>query len=194
MVCYEKRTRKGCRHTNVQVRILGGVVTRIKQSLNDNVLVGRCTSSHKISEGREKNMAFNEKKIVVYPEHPMRVRTASLFYLPTHNQEGDTMYKDVPLRKQIHREHWMEPTAVTAERSKDDIFCEFCGEDIPWHNSKCSMLKNAYQRRYAPCTFCKKEVLVGLKMREHTETLHMAEVKKLRAARAKKTPIKKKVK
>lgn len=51
----EKRTRKGCQDTNVQVRILADVAARTKQLLNDNVLVGRCTSSHFICLSHKKH-------------------------------------------------------------------------------------------------------------------------------------------
>jgi len=54
MALNEKRTRKGCQDTNVQVRILGGVVARTKQPLNDNVLVGRCTSSLQFSQNLQR--------------------------------------------------------------------------------------------------------------------------------------------
>jgi 5-methylcytosine-specific restriction endonuclease McrA len=82
--------------------------------------------------------------------------------------------KDIPLKKQIHREHWMEPTAVTAERPKTDVCCAYCGEDIPWHNSTCRMLKNAYKRRLGLCTYCKKPFMVGDKMLAHVTEKHAA--------------------
>jgi hypothetical protein len=50
MALNEKSTRKGGRHTNVQVRILGGVVAWTKQPLNDDVLVGHRTSPHFLSQ------------------------------------------------------------------------------------------------------------------------------------------------
>lgn len=75
-----------------------------------------------------------------------------------------------------HKEHWQEPAAVTEERPKTDIYCEFCGEDIPWHNSSCSMLKNAYKRRYGKCHFCKKPFLVGDTMADHVRQEHAEEL------------------
>jgi CRISPR/Cas system-associated protein Cas10 (large subunit of type III CRISPR-Cas system) len=79
----------------------------------------------------------------------------------------------------IHAEHWQEPTAVTAERPEGEKYCESCGEDIPFHNSSCSMLKNAYKRRLGTCTFCKEKHRVGDQMREHVEATHQAELRKL---------------
>ena len=46
-----------------------------------------------------------------------------------------------------HLDHWMEPVAVTLERPETDKFCESCGEEVPWHNSRCQMLRLAYKRR-----------------------------------------------
>jgi|KBSMisStandDraft_5_1062788.scaffolds.fasta_scaffold89734_6 hypothetical protein len=79
----------------------------------------------------------------------------------------------------IHAEHWREPAAVTAERPKGEKYCESCGEDVPWHNSSCSTLKNAYKRRYSKCTFCEEKHRVGELMREHVENTHREELQQL---------------
>jgi predicted amidophosphoribosyltransferase len=78
-----------------------------------------------------------------------------------------------------HTEHWMEPSAVTVERSKDEKFCETCGEEIPWHNASCAMLKNAHKRRFGKCTFCAEEHRVGELMRQHVMDKHKKELKAL---------------
>lgn len=78
-----------------------------------------------------------------------------------------------------HAEHWQEPSAVTAERPKGEKFCETCGEEVPWHRASCSMLKNAYKRRFATCSFCAEKHLVGEVMRQHVEDKHQAELQKL---------------
>lgn len=78
-----------------------------------------------------------------------------------------------------HSEHWMEPAAVTAERPKDEKFCETCGEDIPWHNASCAMLKNAYKRRLSECHFCSEKHLVGEYMRTHVQETHQVLLTKL---------------
>lgn len=95
------------------------------------------------------------------------------------------MIEDSELQK--HPEHWMEPSVITLARSETDKFCESCGEDIPWHNSSCSMLKNAYKRRYDKCHFCDEKYLVGENMRKHVEAKHAVEF-----AAAYPQPIKKK--
>lgn len=84
-------------------------------------------------------------------------------------------------RNSDHSEHWMEPAAVTAERPKGERLkkCESCGEDVPWHASFCAMLKNAYKRRYAKCTFCPEKHRVGDLMRAHVEEKHQPELLKL---------------
>jgi predicted amidophosphoribosyltransferase len=75
-----------------------------------------------------------------------------------------------------HSEHWLEPTAVTYERAKDQKQCESCGEDIPWHGPSCAMLKNAYKRRMSKCSFCSEKHFVGDLMRAHVEEQHQIQL------------------
>ena len=75
-----------------------------------------------------------------------------------------------------HSEHWMEPSAITADRPETDIYCEFCGEEVPWHKASCSMLKNAYKRRFSKCQFCDEIRLVGEEMAKHVQTTHIDEL------------------
>jgi predicted amidophosphoribosyltransferase len=76
----------------------------------------------------------------------------------------------------VHDEHWMEPKAVSAERSQGELICESCGEDLPWHNASCAMLKNAYKRRLSKCHFCGEKHFVGGKMQAHVEANHQTEL------------------
>lgn len=78
-----------------------------------------------------------------------------------------------------HKEHWMEPVELTAERLAEDIYCEFCGEEVPWHKVSCSMLKNAYKRRKGTCSFCSEEYIVGDAMLKHTTEKHQADLKRV---------------
>lgn len=82
-------------------------------------------------------------------------------------------------KKPDHSEHWMEPSAVTAERPKDEKFCESCGEDVPWHGASCAMLKNAHKRRLGTCFFCPEKHRVGEQMRAHVEENHQDKLLKL---------------
>lgn len=75
----------------------------------------------------------------------------------------------------IHAEHWKEPSVITEARPDEEKFCDVCGEDVPWHNASCGMLKNAYKRRWATCSFCPEKHLVGDNMREHVVGNHEAE-------------------
>lgn len=76
----------------------------------------------------------------------------------------------------IHLEHWMEPQILTITRQPDETFCEHCGEEIPWHNNSCKLLKQAYKIRQAKCGYCEDRHLVGDQMYDHVLATHKAEL------------------
>lgn len=74
-----------------------------------------------------------------------------------------------------HKEHWMEPQSLTETR-EGETYCESCGEEIPWHNNSCKLLKVAYKRRRRQCKWCSEEHYVGEEMYEHTTRNHPSEL------------------
>lgn len=46
-----------------------------------------------------------------------------------------------------HHEHWTEPQSVTSTRHPSEMYCEFCGEEIPFHLSTCKLLKGTRSRQ-----------------------------------------------
>lgn len=76
----------------------------------------------------------------------------------------------------MHEDHWMEPKSVTDLRPLQERYCESCGEDIPYHNVSCALLKTAYQTRKRKCDYCLKVLQVGLPMYDHVMENHKDEL------------------
>jgi hypothetical protein len=76
----------------------------------------------------------------------------------------------------MHENHWTEPKVMTEARDSDEVFCEFCGEEIPWHNNSCRLLKTAYKNRVTKCNWCEEKHVVGIDMYQHTTTAHEQEI------------------
>lgn len=76
-----------------------------------------------------------------------------------------------------HQDHWMEPWSFTQKRSELEKYCESCGEDIPWHNISCKMLRVAFRTRKKKCQFCAEEHEPGADMFVHTTAKHIDELK-----------------
>lgn len=76
-----------------------------------------------------------------------------------------------------HRDHWKEPESITDQRPNEERWCEFCGEEIPYHDVSCKMLKVAYTTRRRKCDYCLKVLQVGGEMFDHVVANHMDELK-----------------
>lgn len=75
-----------------------------------------------------------------------------------------------------HPSNWIEPCELTESRSSSEKYCEFCGEDLPYHNNSCRLLKVAYQKRTAQCQFCLEIHKVGDDMYDHVSENHKDEL------------------
>jgi hypothetical protein len=78
----------------------------------------------------------------------------------------------------MHDDHWMEPANVTVNRPPEERWCESCGEEIPYHNVSCVLLKTAHRNRKHKCHFCPKVLVVGDEMFSHVTAEHIEEIKK----------------